>query len=201
MKKAFLLFPTLLTLLSSYAYSLELQTGDVILLPLRCQLCSLIESETNSPYSHSGIVYRDPQGEFFIWQALKNVHQLPLKNFMAMKDPTRSALVLRAKELAVDAQSMKNLFEQNFLGAKFDYQDLWDNRDAEGRELYYCSEFVAKFLNSFLPQPIEGKAMNFDKNLSLWEKVYQGKVPQGEYGISPQGLAESPELTVMGTIY
>ncbi len=201
MKKTFLLFPTLLTLLSSYAYSLELQTGDVILLPLRCQLCSLIESETNSPYSHSGVVYRDPQGEYAIWQALKNVHQLPLKNFMAMKDPSRSALVLRAKELAVDAQSMKQVFDQQFLGAKFDYQDLWNNRDEEGRELYYCSEFVAKFLSSFLPHPIEGKPMSFDKNFARWEKVYQGKVPQGEYGISPQGLAESPELTVMGTIY
>lgn len=192
---------TLLILLSPTLKALELKTGDVILLPLRCYLCSLIESETNSPYSHSGVVYRNEAGELFFWQSLKNVHQLPLAEILKFKDPKREALVLRPKKLLATSEEMNLVFINEFVGAKFDYQDRWDNRDEQGRELYYCSEFVAKFLNRFLPHPIEGKAMSFKKNYSLWEKVYEGGiVPDGEYGISPQGLSDSPELEVVGKI-
>lgn len=190
----------LIAIISSSAHSIEFKTGDVLLLPLRCYLCKLIESETSSPYSHSAVIYRTPQGQLMVLQSLKNVHQLPLNDFLKMKDPTRPALVLRPKQLLSSSEEIKKIFDQDFLGAEFDYQDLWNNRDQLGREKYYCSEFVAKFLNRFIAHPIVGKPMNFDKNYSLWENVYDGHIPQGEWGISPQGLAESPELEAIGLL-
>ena len=43
-------------LFSLEVFANEFQTGDILLQPLHCRLCDLIEEEEQSIYSHMGLV-------------------------------------------------------------------------------------------------------------------------------------------------
>lgn len=58
---ATLLFSTL-----SWAQQPNLQTGDILLQPLYCRLCELIESEEQSIYSHMGLVIQRESETFVL---------------------------------------------------------------------------------------------------------------------------------------
>jgi len=67
---------SLFALLSFNSFALtvnDLQVGDVVLLSLNCMECRVIESETNSLFSHSGIVVIDQDKKVTIAQSLGSV--------------------------------------------------------------------------------------------------------------------------------
>ena len=41
----------------------DLQSGDVLLIPVSCMVCSAIEYETDSDYAHSAVVLGKKEGE------------------------------------------------------------------------------------------------------------------------------------------
>lgn len=197
---------------------LKLRPGDVILLSLNCYVCRLIEAEEGLPYSHSGIVLYDPTvKELGVAQALNGVAFLPLSQFLSQRKNGSHALVLRSQELEQLAQlsltmgarissftqltsAMWQSFDKQFKGKAFDAHFLWDNQDQEGGELLYCSEFVAKLLNTVLAQKILPRPMHFERQRAGWEIFFRKQVPDGLPGLAPSDFARRPDFFVIGEI-
>ncbi len=192
--RLFIFFILLFSFLSSWAF--EYQVGDVIVQSFECYECRLIQSETNSPFVHSGVVLKDARGEWNIAEALGPVGLTPLKTFL---NRGKLNAVYRSQELSQLSLSerssiekqMLSVFTSQFAGRAFDNEFLWENYDAQGNETYYCAEFVAKFLNQFLQTSIFPEPMSYKKNYDLWFKIFKGNVPEGLPGLSPAYFTRS----------
>jgi len=183
---------------------LDIHTGDVVVLSLNCSLCRVIENETSSPYSHSAVIIRNGEGEYFYAQALGAKSNLkPLADLQKVIRPGGVVHVFRNKELARLAERnpedyrkfetrFRESFTTKFSNVAFDQEFLWDNLGFDGQEKMYCSEFVAKMLNVFLKDKIKPAPMDFSRNWDIWQTYFRGAVPQGQLGLSPADLARSP---------
>lgn len=190
----------ILILFSQLSWAFSLQEGDVILFSYNCYECRMIESETGAPYSHSGIVVRDSDGELKIAQALTKVHLTSLVNFLKPRTPGTKVLVRRSRELMNRQISLTSIFKNEFEGLAFDSDYLWDNVDQNGRELIYCSELLAKLLNHVLTQKLRPYPLTYQKHYDYWYKHFQGHVPEGVLGNSPASFAQNPAFITIGEL-
>ena len=198
--------PFLAILLSTFvlngeAHAIELKTGDVLLQSVSCYLCTLIEKEEDSPYSHAGVVLREGN-QIWVAEAWGKVEKIPLATFLGKRRKTTETLALRAiqpdgTEIKFPEATLSKSFDQNFVGHSYDSEFLWDNRDSRG-EKYYCSEFVVKFLNPFLPQTISTKPMHYNQYREKWVQYFKGLPPDGKPGVSPGDLERSPLFRHVG---
>jgi hypothetical protein len=192
----------LLFIISNFGFAEELQSGDVILISFNCYECRVIESETNSTFSHSGVVIRGKDDSLYVLQSLGSVISVPLGQFLKNKRPLSKISVYRPRlfsnftsiEYLKLTQEMLEVFDRDFLGLKFDSNYLWDNLDENGNELLYCSEFVAKFLDKFLNIPTVPYPLSFNKNYEYWYKYFNGKIPEGVLGNSPNSFTNDPRF-------
>ncbi|MFW5887434.1 MAG: YiiX/YebB-like N1pC/P60 family cysteine hydrolase [Bacteriovoracia bacterium] len=185
----------------SFAQDLsKLQTGDVILQPLSCWSCTLIEREENTIFSHVGLIFKDPRNnQLWVFEANDTVQRVRFEKFIAKNERGQLAKVIRLKEINNWSPYVKKAFSinferdfiENFEGLQYDKQFLWDNTDEDGNEKYYCSELVAKLLNHFIENKIVGKKMHFNYNRELWERYFNGPPPHGKWGIAPADLERS----------
>ena len=93
----------LLVSLSTNCFGLtinDLQTGDVVLLSLNCMECRVIESETNSLFSHSGVVVKDQDNIVRIAQSLGSVALFSFADFTRNITPKTFVLVYRPREFS-----------------------------------------------------------------------------------------------------
>lgn len=209
MKTLLLTFLAFLLSTNLYALALkDLESGDILLLSLKCYECRMIESETSSAFSHSGIVVVDREGKTKIAQALGLLHAAEYKDFVSNITPGTSVHVYRAKELArasstqkdLTAQLMFEVFERKYKNAPFDSRFLWDNFNSKGEELLYCSEFIAKFIDNFLTKKTTPFPVTYDKNWDYWFKLFKGDVPHGELGNSPASFSRDARFEFIGTL-
>jgi len=189
--------------LSLPLFALELKSGDLILISFNCYECRVIESETNSKFSHSGVILINQKNEIKVAQALGVVGLTSLQDFLKNKTPNTKASIYRAKEIEENRNADINLkmltvFNSNFLGLKFDSKYFWNNVDENGNELLYCSEFAAKFLDHFLSTVTIPYPLTYQKNYDYWFKYFKGKIPEGELGNSPQSLADDARYFFVG---
>lgn len=198
---------TLLTLLRfNLAQAFDLHAGDVLLISFNCYECRVIESETDSLFSHSGVVVMNETHELRIGQSLGFVALYPLDQFLKNKTPGTSVWVYRPKEFsnltstesAELEKKMLSTFRSDFAGAPFDEKYLWDNFDAKGRELLYCSEFIAKFLDRFLDTPTIPYPLSYKKNEAYWKQYFKGIVPEGVLGNSPVSFSRDDRFSFVG---
>lgn len=163
----------------------ELKTGDLLLQPLNCWLCNLIEAETNSNYSHIGIVSN--KNEVEVLEAWGKVVATPLKKFQSKTQKNERIEVLRPK-ISFDEQLLIDDFKNHFENLNYDSMFLWDNVDEENRELIYCSELVAKLFN-LQGFEIKTATMLYSVNPEYWDRYFLGSLsintPRGEQGVSP----------------
>jgi DNA-directed RNA polymerase subunit N (RpoN/RPB10) len=155
--------------------------GDVILQPLRCYSCGLIEAQEKSTFAHMGLVVSISHG-VKVAEALGVVRVVTLSEFLHKGDANRSHKIMRPRE-SVSFDLVKAI--EPWLGAEFDRAFRWDNLGRDGREAFYCSELVTKLLNKFLKRQIPTKPMDFSQNFEAWNSYFAGSVPQGEPGVSP----------------
>jgi hypothetical protein len=190
---------------------LEYRTGDVILVPLYCGSCRIIEDENQSRFSHSGVVIRNELGDIYVAEALGRVKLTKIKDFLAGVRPGQMATLFRVrefenlqnyriKEFKSIEKKIRNIFVSDYEGLGFDEKFSWTNRDSKGRELLYCSEFVAKFLNRFLRHDFLPRPMRFERNYDFWTRYFKGVPPQGELGNSPGDFERSPLLQEVRSI-
>jgi hypothetical protein len=155
------------------------------------------------PYSHIGVVLKNDQG-ISVLQSWADVEAMPLSASLALRKPNTNTLVLRAidpdgNEIQFDESLLQNVFVKIFQGLSYDDAFLWDNYDSKGEKLY-CSEFVTKFLNLFLPVPMPTKPMHYTHDRADWISYFQGAPPDGMPGVSPGDFVKSPLFKTVGEI-
>jgi hypothetical protein len=71
---------------TSIASVSDLRSGDIILMPLRCgTICTMIQDENDSPYTHSGIVLKNNLGNIVIAESSTEVSSLDPKSFLSFR--------------------------------------------------------------------------------------------------------------------
>ena len=182
-----ILFFILLTTTLTNAF--EFNVGDVILLDLDCYSCQRIEDETNSRFSHSGVVISDGE-ELFVAQSLSYVHHLRISDFLKM---TPKYVVLRTKKnLHNFRKNHWRSYKRNFYKLPFDHHYLWDD------ESLYCSEFIYKFMSSLINfEDLKTYEMDYTSNWDFWESYFGETPPQGLPGISPEDFNSSSDFNVV----
>lgn len=203
MKKMFLILVSYLIPFFGYAES-SLQVGDILLQPLDCWSCSLIEAEEETIYSHVGMVIQvEP---LMVAEALGSVRVIPFDVYRARNQKEQKLKVLRYRDFGIQSKLKKfegefvSLFYSKFFGKKYDHDFLWNNVDESGQEKIYCSELLTKLFESFGLESVPVKRMHFDQNPLEWEKYFRGKVPRGEWGNSPGDFERSDLFFVVGEI-
>ena len=200
----------ILTLLSQslWAYRPELQTGDVLLQPLYCRLCELIESEEQTIYSHMGLVIQREKETFVLESFGSGVKILTFDEFNKKTQKNQKLRHLRFKNpqvanyLSEVTQTLRLLlvFKNKYEGLKYDEKFLWDNVDENGKEKIYCSELVAKILNDIMEWNYPIKRMHFSRNVSEWDRYFSGNTPRDEWGNSPADFERSSEFVHLGDL-
>ena len=201
----------ILALFSFSAFGLtiqDLRPGDVVLLSLNCYECRMIESETESLFSHSGVVLFDEAGKLKIAQSLGKVDVATYADFTNNITPGTFVHVYRPRDLknltanarAILQKSILDTFNEKYKNAPFDGKFLWNNVNAKGVELLYCSEFIAKFLDNFLSQKTIPLPISYKKNYGYWAKLFKGNVPDGELGNSPAAFSRDARFEFIGKI-
>lgn len=207
--KTFIL--ALLLAISSNVFALtvkDLRAGDVLLLSLNCYECRIIESETNSLFSHSGVVVVDEKGETRVGQSLGRLDHFSFADFTKGITPGTFVHVYRPRELKSFSiekrklleKNMLDVFNEKFKNAPFDSKYLWNNTDPNGVEYLYCSEFIAKFLDHFLSQKTIPLPISYKKHFDYWLKYFKGNVPDGELGNSPAAFSRDDRFEFIGKI-
>lgn len=190
------------------SYAFELKNGDVLLISFNCYECRVIESETNSKFSHSGVIIKNENHEIRVGQSLGSVALYPLEDFLKNRTPGTNVSVYRVKEFlkfnaaesAEVEERMLAIFNTTFKGLPFDQKYLWNNFDSKGRELLYCSEFIAKFLDHFLEESTIPFPLSYKKNEDYWLKYFKGNIPEGELGNSPASFAHDDRFIFVGNL-
>lgn len=200
----------ILTLLSQslWAYRPELQTGDVLLQPLYCRLCELIESEEQTIYSHMGLVIQREKETFVLESFGSGVKIVTFDEFNKKTQKGQKLRHLRFKNTQVAnylsevTQTLRLLlvFKNKYEGLKYDEKFLWDNVDENGKEKIYCSELVAKILNDIMEWNYPIKRMHFSRNVSEWDRYFSGNTPRDEWGNSPADFERSAEFVHIGDL-
>lgn len=191
-----------------YANALELQNGDVLLISFNCYECRVIESETDSKFSHSGVIIKNEAHEIRVGQSLGFVALYPIDQFIKNKTPGTNVFVYRPKEfVGLNTEEkisleerMLAIFNSTYKGAPFDEKYLWNNFDDKGRELLYCSEFIAKFLDHFLGAATIPYPLSFKKNEAYWLQYFHGVIPEGELGNSPASFLKDERFVFVGNL-
>jgi Permuted papain-like amidase enzyme, YaeF/YiiX, C92 family len=181
----------------------QLRPGDIILIDLGCYVCRAISITTGSPYNHVGLVIEvSSSSRARVAQALGRTDALDLESFLRQAKDGSAIEIRRSVELDglyhtnnnmfVNASmSLKSYFESAMAGRPYDRDFLWDNMDADGNELLYCSEMVQKTLNHVLNDKIPTTPMDFSDQMEFWDGYFNGHTPQGAPGNSPATLAAS----------
>ena len=180
----------------------ELLSGDILLQPLKCWSCSLIEEQENSNFSHIGIVV-NIDGKVMVAEAYGSVRLVTLEEFLKKTHPAKS---VKARRLDYHFFNFENFEEKlkesikSLLGNPYDRAFLWDNK-INGKEAIYCSELVYKVI---LPQvkfwDLNPKAMPFDVNPDLWDRYFRGETPRGRLGVSPEDFNKSRDFFTLWNI-
>jgi len=190
-----------LMLFMAKAQALSLKSGDILLQSVPCYLCAAVEDEERSPYSHMGILVSD-HGQWNVLEAWDQVQETPLDQFISRRRNDTQTLVLRTTNQSrfrqLKSASLLSRF-QLFEGKNYDADFLWDNRDELG-EKYYCSEFVAKFMNPYLRTPMPTKPMHYEVHREFWVNYFHGNPPDGKPGISPGDFERSPLFRPVGKL-
>ena len=191
--KIFLL-STITILLSLNAESMtpqELRVGDILLQPLNCWVCSLIEAETESEYSHVGIVvsFNHSQEAMIAESYSLKVKIKTFKEFSRKTEKGKFLEVLRPS--SVSPKLYENYLEF-FDGKPFDSKFLWEDK------AIYCSELVQKLLlmsnmNVQSPEP-----MTYNKYRKYWKTYFNGDIPDGELGVNPASFKNSGLFQSLG---
>ena len=176
----------------SSAISRELKAGDIILQPLKCRTCSLIEQQEGSRFSHIGIVI-EKNNELLVAEAYGKVRLVSLNEFLSKTHPLKKSVVIELKSQKINKEDLLRSVLQ-FVGSPYDRAFRWNNY-IDGVEAIYCSELVFKTLKPLVKfQDLAPKRMSFDENPELWDRYFRGNTPRGELGISPEDFNKSRDF-------
>lgn len=167
------------------------QEGDVLMQSLpRSELVDAIESASQSPWSHCGILVRR-DGQWQVAQALINVHYTPLIEYL-----------IQCRDLRVNSFRMKGITEEQrtkiqpgitkLLGKPYDI-----NYEPDDSKIY-CSELVWKVYDRELDihwgEWQEFGTLNWKPIEAFVRSVERGKLPLNRMMITPVGLTKTDKV-------
>jgi hypothetical protein len=200
-----MLFCLIFTLISLSAQAaVDLKVGDILLQPLDCWTCTLIEEEEDTIYSHIGIVLS--VNPVMVAESRGKVQLVSLQAFNSITQKGQNIAVLRFQnEKAVDyfqqnQNRLLSVFRSDFEGLKYDHDFLWNNFDKNGNQMLYCSEMVAKLLQAFMGLEPLVKRMHFKHNLDQWQRYFKGNPPDGQWGNHPADFGRSELFYTVGEL-
>jgi hypothetical protein len=182
----------------------ELKVGDILLQPLDCWTCDLIEAEENTIYSHIGIVVS--VNPVLVADSRRKVEKQPFEVFNSITQKGQQIRVLRFQNekivaaLETKSAEFQKFFDEEFAGLAYDHQFLWNNLDENGSQKLYCSEMIAKLLQAFLGIDPIVKRMHFDQNTDQWARYFKGDIPEGKWGNAPADFERSDLFYVVGDL-
>jgi Permuted papain-like amidase enzyme, YaeF/YiiX, C92 family len=186
-------------------FALELKVGDILLQPLDCFSCGLIEAQEETIYSHVGMVVQTEPSVRII-EALSTVRELSLESFNSRTQKGQLLSVRRFQNtkavefIQKNKEAFKEYFNNYFAGLQYDHDFLWNNFSSDGKEKMYCSEMITKLLNGFMGIEIPVKRMRFNVNREAWIRYFKGNPPDGQWGNSPGDIERSELFYVVGEI-
>lgn len=186
----------------------QLKTGDIILQPLQCAPCSLIEGETQSIYSHVGVIIvnqgNDPvvSDQVNVLEATSPFSKLtPLNEFLSHSERGQNVQIKRLTEWKhLSARQYQKINHKilsslsRWIHVPYDHAYRLERDGHSETDSLYCSELVMKLLNPFLSQPITPTPMHFTYHREEWEKYFARfgvMIPDGKLGLSPGDLDRS----------
>lgn len=187
------------------ARTVAVRPGDVLLQPLNCWACSLIEAEEQTIFSHIGVVLKVGP-EILVAEAFGKVQKITLAEFNRKTEVGQKLLVLRFRNdrLSQDIQEASDafvkIFDDEFAGAKYDHDFRWNNFDENGREKFYCSELVSKLFQALVGVETPIKRMHFQMNREAWMKYFKGNIPDNQWGNSPGDFHRSELFYEVGEL-
>ena len=191
----------ILILFSSFSFSVEFKTGDILLQPLHCRLCDLIEEEEQSIYSHMGLVIVMDREVMILESFAFGVKLVSLAEFNKKTQRDQKLRHLRFKENhVIDSNTLMAIYELRYAGLQYDSDFLWDNFDERGLEKLYCSEMVVKILNEVIVWNYPIKRMTFTRRAQAWDDHFRGATPRNEWGNAPADFAKSAEFVDLGDV-
>lgn len=179
---------------------LGLQNGDIIFHTSSSNQSKAIQTATDSPYSHMGIIYTSGLGSYFVYEAIQPVQLTPLKNWIN-RGINGEYVVKRLKNAdqvlnSVALGKMKKVGEK-YKGKSYDSYFEWSD------DKIYCSELVWKIYKEALDIEIGAlqQLQEFDLNSSLVKSKMQerfgNKIPLTEKVISPAAMFDSDQLVTV----
>lgn len=192
---------SLLLSFSLWAKTSSYRAGDVILISLPCYICSLIELEENSLFSHVGVINIE-NNQAYVYEAWGKVKKSLLSDFLVRTKKKSLVRILRHKDANKIYQSEASYyFAQFYEGLRYDSLFRWDNKDSKGNEKLYCSEFVYKFLSHFINLKLKPKKMHFNRHRKTWESFFKNNVPDNLPGLAPEDFNRTDEFFILDEFY
>lgn len=200
--KFFLIFFAVLLVFSCKSYKIsELQSGDLLFVTaknsgLSGAINNVTQKQKNASFDHMGILERTKGKLYVLHAAPKGGSQKQqLKDFLKDQSKDGQAIVVyRLKAQFQDAIPSAIEKANSMLGKPYNFNYILDENS------YYCSDYIERaFRNDhiFTLEPMTFIDPATGKTNAFWEDFYRKKglkVPEGEPGCNPNGLAASEKL-------
>lgn len=178
-----------------------LKNGDLLFVTaketgLSGAINNVTQKQKNASFDHIGIVEKSKDGIFVLHAAPKGGSQKQeIKDFL--KDQSKEGQRIIVYRLKSEYQkSIPSALEkaESMVGKPYNFNYILDENS------YYCSDFIERAFREdhiFKLEPMTFIDPKTGKTNAFWEEFYQKKnlkVPEGELGCNPNGLAASQKL-------
>jgi hypothetical protein len=174
------------------AWNYQPVEGDIVFQSLPSSpLANAIEGATHSPWSHCGIVARDEQGAWVVYEALNGVEATPLHQFLLRSRDNAYAVYRLRDEQRRHVPAMLDEVRA-CLGRPYDVRYRWDD------EKIYCTELIYKAYEcttgEALGELVALGSLDWQQYTPLIEELEGGPVPVDRQMITPRDMAAAPQL-------
>lgn len=168
------------------------QEGDIVFQSLpRGPLVDAIETITESPFSHCGVVIRDAKGRWVVSEAIGQVRETPLHLWIVRGRGARLD-VWRWKDMPKHDPAQIHTALRHYLGRPYDF------RYAPEDDEIYCSELVFKSYQLAYGVKLGDWErlgdLNWQPQEAFIREMENGALPLDRPMITPVGLTRSPLL-------
>jgi len=196
-------FAFIFVVLSSCRNSIssDLKNGDLLFVTakesgLSGAINNVTQKQKNASFDHIGILQKDKTGIFVLHAAPKNGSQKQnLDEFLKdQANDGQKVVVYRLKPEFQNAIPQAIEKANSMLGKPYNFNYILDENS------YYCSDFIERSFRKdqiFKLEPMTFIDPKTGKTNSFWEDFYDKKnlkVPEGELGCNPNGLAASEKI-------
>jgi uncharacterized protein YycO len=179
----------------------DVKNGDLLFVTaketgLSGAINNVTQKQNNASFDHIGILEKNSDGVFVLHAAPKGGSQKQnLKEFLKdQADEGQKVIVYRLKPQYQSAIPGALEKANSMLGKPYNFNYILNENS------YYCSDFIERAFRKdaiFKLEPMTFIDPKTGKTNTFWEEFYQKKnlkVPEGEPGCNPNGLAASDKL-------